>query len=99
MVGTPFPLLPMVVIAISLVTGAYSLCNLFPYVGYMVQHLGATDDKDEAGKFACVGHNRANDTTDCVVAVITSRVHFLVLTRRWHNQLRNVCIKRCIGIL
>lgn len=47
---TPFPLLPMVAIAICLVTVAYALCNLFPYGGYMVQYLGVADDKDEAGK-------------------------------------------------
>lgn len=49
---TPFPLMPMVVIATCLVAHAYALRSLFPYVGYMVQHLGVTDDKDEAGKFA-----------------------------------------------
>ncbi|CAM9131751.1 unnamed protein product, partial [Laminaria digitata] len=49
---TPFPWMPMVAIAICLVAHAYALCSLFPYVGYMVQHLGVTGDKDEAGKFA-----------------------------------------------
>ncbi|CAN0535105.1 unnamed protein product, partial [Laminaria digitata] len=52
--GTPFPWLPMVAIAICLVTAMYTLSSLFPYAGYMVQHLGVTDDKDEAGKFARV---------------------------------------------
>lgn len=53
----------MVAIAVCLVTVAYALCNLFPYVGYMVQDLGTTDDKDEAGKFASVRHNRDIETT------------------------------------
>ncbi|CAN0223141.1 unnamed protein product [Pylaiella littoralis] len=50
--ATPFPRLPMLAIAIGLVSHSYSLTNLFPYVGYMVQHLGVTDDKDEAGYYA-----------------------------------------------
>ena len=48
--GTPFPWLPMVAISMGLVVHSYALTNLFPYVGYMVQSLGVTDDKDEAGK-------------------------------------------------
>lgn len=50
--ATPFPWLPMVAIVMCLVTVTYTLCNPFPYAGYMVQHLGVADDKDEAGKFA-----------------------------------------------
>ena len=50
--ATPFPWLPMVAIALCLVTVAYALCNLFPYAGYMVRQLGATDDKDESGELA-----------------------------------------------
>ncbi|CAB1117720.1 unnamed protein product [Ectocarpus sp. CCAP 1310/34] len=50
--GTPFPWLPMLALAIGLVSHSYSLSSLFPYVGYMVQHLGVTDDKDEAGYYA-----------------------------------------------
>lgn len=42
----------MVAIVMCLVTVTYTLCNPFPYAGYMVQHLGVADDKDEAGKFA-----------------------------------------------
>ncbi|CAM9287714.1 unnamed protein product [Ectocarpus sp. 8 AP-2014] len=49
---TPFPWLPMLAIAIGLVSHSYALTSLFPYVGYMVQHLGVTDDKDEAGYYA-----------------------------------------------
>lgn len=49
---TPFPLVPMVVIVTCLVTEMYTLCNLFPYAGYMIQHLGVAHDKDEAGEFA-----------------------------------------------
>ena len=44
----------MVAIVICIVTVIYTLCNLIPYAGYMVQHLGVTDDKDEAGKFTSV---------------------------------------------
>ncbi|CAM9564568.1 unnamed protein product [Ectocarpus sp. 6 AP-2014] len=50
--GTPFPWLPMLALAIGLVSHSYSLSSLFPYVGYMVQHLGVADDKDEAGYYA-----------------------------------------------
>ena len=50
----PFPVMPMVAIAMCLLVNAYVLCSLFPYVGYMVRYLGTTEDKDEAGKFcAC----------------------------------------------
>ena len=42
----------MAAIAIGLVAHSYALTSLFPYVGYMVQFLGVTDDKDEAGKLA-----------------------------------------------
>ncbi|CAM9579188.1 unnamed protein product [Ectocarpus fasciculatus] len=50
--SAPFPWLPMLAIAIGLVSHSYALTSLFPYVGYMVQHLGVTDDKDEAGYYA-----------------------------------------------
>ena len=50
--GTPFPWRPMVAVGFCTVTVTYTLCSLFAYVGYMVQYLGVTDDKDEAGKFA-----------------------------------------------
>ena len=46
----PFPWMPMLALAVGLVSHSYSLSSLFPYVGYMVQHLGITDDKDEAGQ-------------------------------------------------
>lgn len=55
---TPFPSVPMVVIVTCLVTEMYTLCNLFPYAGYMVQHLGVADDKDESGQFAWVRLDR-----------------------------------------
>ena len=38
----------------GLVAHSYALSSLFPYAGYMVQYLGVTDDKDEAGKFTRV---------------------------------------------
>ena len=60
--GTPFPWLPMMAISVCLVTVAYALCNLFPYVGYMVQDLGVTDDKDGAGKFSSIRHDCAIET-------------------------------------
>lgn len=40
----------MLAIAVGLVSHSYALTSLFPYVGYMVQNLGVTDDKDEAGQ-------------------------------------------------
>lgn len=40
----------MLAISIGLVGHSYALTSLFPYVGYMVEHLGVTDDKDEAGQ-------------------------------------------------
>ncbi|CAN0142038.1 unnamed protein product [Ascophyllum nodosum] len=48
----PFPWLPMLAIATGLVSHSYALSSLFPYIGYMVQYLGVTDDKDEAGFYA-----------------------------------------------
>eukprot|EP00752_Nemacystus_decipiens_P011395 g10122.t1 len=50
--ATPFPWLPMLAIAVGPVSHSYALTSLFPYVGYMVQSLGVTDDKDEAGYYA-----------------------------------------------
>ena len=44
----------MLAIAIGLVSHSYSLCSLFPYVGYMVQQLGVAEDKDEAGQSVLV---------------------------------------------
>lgn len=59
----PFPVMPMAAIALVLLVHSYSLCSLFPYVGYMVRFLGATDDKDEAGKFMCdLSHDRSCDS-------------------------------------
>lgn len=49
-VATPFPWLPILAIAIGLVSHSYALTSLFPYAGYMVQQLGATDDKDKSGQ-------------------------------------------------
>lgn len=48
--GTPFPWLPMLAIAVGLLSHFYALTSLFPYAGYMVQSLGVTTDKDEAGQ-------------------------------------------------
>lgn len=48
--ATPFPWLPMLSIAVGLVSHSYALTSLFPYVGYMVQSLGVTDDKDKSGQ-------------------------------------------------
>lgn len=52
MTASPFPWLPMLAISIGLVSHSYVLTSLFPYVGSMVQHLGVTDNKDEAGESA-----------------------------------------------
>ena len=77
---TPFPLLPMVAISLCLVTVAYSICNLFPYAGYMVQHLGVTDDKDEAGKLAGVTHDQANFRTPKILSIL-QHLHLIPLSR------------------
>ncbi|CAN0113599.1 unnamed protein product [Ectocarpus sp. 12 AP-2014] len=50
--GTPFPWLPMLAMATGLVSHSYTVTSLFPYVGYMVEHLGVAGDKDQAGYFA-----------------------------------------------
>lgn len=46
----PFPWLPMIAISTGLISHSYALTNLFPYVGFMVQGMGVTDDKDKAGE-------------------------------------------------
>lgn len=46
----PFPWYPMMAMAIGLTSHSFCLTNLFPYAGYMVRHMGVTDDKDAAGE-------------------------------------------------
>ncbi len=60
MAASPFPWLPMLAISIGLVSHSYALSSLFPYVGVMVQHLGVTDNKDEAGQSVSQGIFRLN---------------------------------------
>lgn len=45
----PFPWAPMIAISAAFLSHTFSLTGLYPYVGYMVEHVGATDDKDRAG--------------------------------------------------
>ena len=45
----PFPYLPMLAIMASLVSSMVVQMSVFTYAGYMVEHLGVVDDKDEAG--------------------------------------------------
>lgn len=40
----------MIAICSAFLSHTFSLSGLYPYVGYMVQHIGATDDKDRAGE-------------------------------------------------
>ena len=46
----PFPYTSMLALSLALLAHGYALTSLFPYVGYMVGHLGATENKDAAGK-------------------------------------------------
>lgn len=41
--------LPLVIIALSLVVNAYTLTNLFPYVGVMVKYLVGLSTTNESG--------------------------------------------------
>lgn len=50
----PFPWLPMIAISGALVTHGFCLSSLYPYLGYMVRQLGATDDKDAVGEYDCI---------------------------------------------
>ena len=45
----PFPYLPMMAIMASLVSSMVVQMSVYAYAGYMVEHLGVVDDKDEAG--------------------------------------------------
>ena len=46
----PFPYLPMTAVMASLLSMQIAELTLFSYVGYMLEHLGVVDDKDEAGE-------------------------------------------------
>eukprot|EP00904_Undaria_pinnatifida_P008634 jgi/Undpi1/4900/HiC_scaffold_19.g08252.m1 len=48
----PFPYLPMMAIMASLVSSMVVQMSVYAYAGYMVEHLGVVDDKDEAGYYA-----------------------------------------------
>lgn len=45
-----FPTAPVVVLTFCLVTNAYTLVNLFPYIGVMVQHLMGLPTTNEVGE-------------------------------------------------
>ena len=55
----PFPYMPMVAILASLVSYLIVQMSVFAYAGYMVEYLGAVDDKNKAGETS----NTLNDTT------------------------------------
>lgn len=45
----PFPYVAMLAIMASLVSSMVVQMSVFAYAGYMVEHLGVVDDKDESG--------------------------------------------------
>ena len=45
----PFPYLPMLAIMVCLVSSMVVQMSVFAYAGYMVEHLGVVDNKDESG--------------------------------------------------
>ena len=45
-----FPYLPLLAIMASVVSLIVAQVNVFVYAGFMVEHLGAVDDKDKSGK-------------------------------------------------
>lgn len=46
-----FPVLPMMVLVVSLLSAWFVELSLSSYVGYMVEHLGIVDNKGEAGEW------------------------------------------------
>ena len=46
----PFPYLPMAAIMAALVSQQVVQMSIFSYAGFMVEYLGAVDDKDKAGE-------------------------------------------------
>lgn len=46
----PFPYVPIAVIVASLVSDQVIQMSVFSYAGFMVEDLGAVDDKDKAGE-------------------------------------------------
>lgn len=47
--GRAFPHGPVIILALALTTNAYTLVNLFPYVGMMVKRLMELPTTNEAG--------------------------------------------------
>ena len=45
----PFPFLVMLAIMACLISTTVVEMSVFSYAGYMVEHLGVVDDKDESG--------------------------------------------------
>eukprot|EP00752_Nemacystus_decipiens_P005353 g4854.t1 len=50
--GRPFPRRSVIILALALTTNAYTLVNLFPYVGMMVKHLMNLPTTNESGYYA-----------------------------------------------
>ena len=46
----PFPYLPMMAIMVGLISQQVVRMSIFAYAGFMVEYLGAVDDKDKAGE-------------------------------------------------
>ena len=46
----PFPYLPLLAIMASVVSLTVAQVNVFVYAGFMMEHLGAVNDKDKSGK-------------------------------------------------
>ena len=42
----------MLAMTTGLVSHSYTVTSLFPYAGYMVEHLGVAEDKDQAGTYS-----------------------------------------------
>lgn len=46
----PFPWVPMLALSVSFLSNSYCISSLFAYLGYMMEHIGVADNKDEAGE-------------------------------------------------
>ena len=52
----PFPYLPMTAIMACIISQQVVLMRVFAYSGFMVEYLGAVDDKDKAGETWVFGY-------------------------------------------
>lgn len=49
----PFPVFPMLVLVVSLLSTWIVECTLYSYAGFMVLRLGIADDRDDVGETTC----------------------------------------------